>query len=170
MQTNFSLEDVIRVYDLQPHIEGGYSQLLYQDAQMLSQSCLTNDYESPRCLWNGIYYLLPSGGKCIFHRIRMTELWNFYLGVSLELFEISPEGMLKKIILGPNILSGEKFAYVFPKNHWIAAKCLSKKSSEFSLVSCITTPGFTFADWEKGERKTLLKKYPSLRDVIISLT
>ena len=98
----------------------------------------------------------------------MTEMWNFYLGDSLELFDISPKGILQRTILGHNISKEEKLAYVFLKDHWIAAKPC--KDSSFSLVSCVTSPGFTFSDWEKGDRQQMIKSYPSHKNIIIELT
>ena len=98
----------------------------------------------------------------------MNELWNFYLGDSLELYDISPNSELKIVTLGHDLLNGEISTYVFPKGHWIAAK--PKESSLFSFVSCVTCPGFTFDDWEEGNRQELLQKYPHLKDTILMFT
>ncbi len=163
-----NVKDIIQKYDLIPHPEGGYSRLLHQDPDVLDADCLPKGYNGSRPLWNGIYYLLPEGIVSILHRIRMSELWNFYMGGPLELFDISPSGALKTIILGQNLSSAQDLAYVFPKGHWIAAKPI--EGSSFSFVSCITSPGFTFADWEKGNREELSRYYPHLKEVIVMLT
>jgi predicted cupin superfamily sugar epimerase len=168
MRESLLIKDLLKKYSLEPHPEGGFARLLYEDPWKLSPDSLPSEFKSSRSLWNGIYFLLPGGCKSVFHRITMNELWNFYLGGPLELFQISPEGELKSLILGHDLLSGQEVAYVFPKNHWIAAK--PTKNTVFSFVSCITAPGFTFDDWEKGDRNTLLSKYPHLSKEIISLT
>ena len=47
---------------------------------------------------------------------------------------------------------------------------LPAKGSDFSLVGCSTAPGFTFEDWEKGDRGNLLKQFPNAESVIKLLT
>lgn len=165
---NTNIQEIIQIYDLKPHLEGGYAQLLHQDPQIIEEGCLPQGIKGSRPFWNAIYYLLPKGSRCIFHRIKMSELWNFYLGGPLELFDISTSGELKKIILGNDILAGQQLAYVFPKDHWIGAKPV--QDFEFSFVSCVTCPGFTFADWEKGDHQKLSNKYPHLQEIISMLT
>ena len=82
---------------------------------------------------------------------------------------VAPSGLdLKKIILGNDIAAGQQLAYVFPKNHWIGAKPM--EGFEFSFVSCVTCPGFTFADWEGGDRQKLSDEYPHLKKTITMLT
>ena len=162
--------EIIRKYSLKSHPEGGHAQLLYEDQQIIKEQYLPPGYQGDRSFWNGIYYLLSKDERSIFHRIRMSELWNFYLGCPLELYDISPEGQFKKVILGDDILQGHELAYVFPKGHWIGAMPLHNQSYDFSFVSCITSPGFTFSDWEKGDRGVLIDLYPHLQEAIIKLT
>ena len=166
--TSKMIETLIHKYDLKPHPEGGFGQLLYEDPGVLDQVSLPNEYNGSRPYWNGIYFLLPEGTRSILHRLRMNELWNFYLGGPLQLFQISPDGEFTTITLGANITAGQEVAHVFPKGHWIGAKPM--EGSGFSLVSCITAPGFTFDDWEKGQRELLLKQFPHLEKTILILT
>jgi len=170
MRKNLSKEiaDIIKHFQMEPHPEGGFSKLLFEDPEMISQNCLPSNFRSSRPYWNAIYYLLPKGSVSVFHKLEMNEMWNHYLGGSLELFDLSSTGDLKKVILGKNIYNNEHLSYVIPKGHWIAAK--PSKNSSFSLASCVTCPGFTFADWQKGEREHLIRLYPKLQDLIIEFT
>lgn len=162
------VEELIRHFNMEPHPEGGFSKLLYEDNELIYEDSFTGTGERPRPLWNSIYYLLPEGSKSIFHRLTMTEMWNFYLGERLELYDLSTDGDLKRIILGPNVLNGEQVSYVVPKGHWMAAK--PSENSSYCFVGCITCPGFTFLDWEKGERDELIKSFPVHKDIINELT
>jgi len=162
MQAN----EIIKYFQLKKHPEGGFSSVLYEDSDFISEECLPDMYSKKRPYWNAIYYLLTANCPCVFHRIQMSELWNFYLGEPLELFNISPDGVFEKCILGHDILNGQKLAYVFPKNHWIGAKTV--QNSSFALVSCVTAPGFTFSDWELGEKQSLCDKFPHLRKFLES--
>lgn len=161
-------QKVIEIFNLKPHVEGGFASPLYEDEYAIKEQCLPYGYKGDRPFWNAIYYLLPRDSKCIFHKIKMDELWNFYLGGPLELFDISPLGKFKKIILGHDLSAGHQLAHVFPKNHWIGAK--PAQNVEFSFVSCVTCPGFTFADWEKGDRQVLVDRFPHLKNIIEMLT
>ena len=161
-------EDIIKHFNLKPHPEGGYANLLYEDPDILDESTLPPGYIGSRAVWNAIYYLLPKDSKCVFHRIRMSEMWNFYLGGPLELYDISPEGKLTKCILGHELEKGQQVAYIFPKGHWIGAT--PSMGSSFSFVSCVTAPGFKFSDWEVGSKTFLSQKHPHLINIINKLT
>ena len=163
-----SAEEILELYNMKPHPEGGFSKLLFEDTEILKEGCLPVGYDGSRPLWNAIYYLLPTGSKSIFHKIRMNEMWNFHLGGSLDLYTLSPQGKLSKIVMGNRLDLDEHVSYVIPKNHWIAAE--PTEGSPYSLVSCVTCPGFTFLDWQKGKREHLIKLYPNLENLIIEFT
>jgi len=163
------IEKIIELYNMKQHVEGGYSSLLFEDEDLIPGCVLPDEFEGKdRPYWNGIYYLLSEKDRSVFHRIKMTELWNFYLGDPLDIFQISPEGDFQQFTLGQNIFSSQKLTHVFPKGYWIGAK--PTKGSTFSFVSCITSPGFYFDDWEKANRDNLLKICPQRSEIVKLLT
>ena len=109
------IEQIVNKLRLKPHIEGGFGGLYYQDSGKIIRESLPSYYNSERSYGNAIYFLLPAKTKSIFHRIKMNEIWHFYLGDPLELYHISPEGQLKKTVLGQDILADQKLVYVVPK-------------------------------------------------------
>ncbi len=66
--------------------------------------------------------LITSKSISLLHRIRMTELWNFYLGGPVELYDISPTGAIKKTILGNDISANHEVSYIVSPGHWIGAR------------------------------------------------
>lgn len=138
-----------------PHIEGGFFSPLFEDPGIIPHSSLPNVYKGDRPYWNGIMFLIPSDGKSCFHRILMNESWHFYLGDPLDFYEITESGEFNKYTLGQDLLKGEKVMHTVIKNHWMGAKPQTGKYG-FSLVGCITAPGFKIMDWEKGEKEKLL--------------
>jgi predicted cupin superfamily sugar epimerase len=40
----------------------------------------------------------------------------------------------------------------------------------WSLVSCVVTPGFDFADFELGRREALLAAFPQHRELVLAFT
>ncbi len=163
------IEKLIKMYNMKTHLEGGYSSVLFEDAGLIPGGSLPNEfYGKDRPYWNGIYYLLTKKDFSSFHRIRTTELWSFYLGQPLEIFQISPEGAFQQIILGNDIFSVQKFTHIVPKGYWIGAK--PARGSDFSFVSCVTAPGFHWDDWEKANRNDLLRICPAQSHIIELLT
>ena len=59
---------------------------------------------------------------------------------------------------------GETPHFIVPKNTIFGSQVLEKNS--FSLVSCLVSPGFDFADFELIKRAELLKEFPQHREII----
>jgi predicted cupin superfamily sugar epimerase len=55
-----------------------------------------------------------------------------------------------------------------PANTWFAAQV--KNAKGFSLVSCVVSPGFDFADFELAKREDLIEQFPHLKDAIEKFT
>lgn len=62
----------------------------------------------------------------------------------------------------------EHFQIVIPATAWFAAEPAPGK--DFALVGCTVAPGFDFADFEMGNKKTLLDQHPGLRAIIHRLS
>ena len=162
------ISELVRIYNLQPHPEGGYYSEYYRDKGTISKTSLPNRFKGDRNFSSNIWFLLPKGEKSSLHRIPADETWHFYLGDPLTIVQISPKGAAEKIVLGQNIKNGEKFAHVVPAGYWFGA--IVSPSGRFSFVGCTVAPAFDFADFEMADRETLLKEFPDLKDVITQLT
>lgn len=160
------VKNIISNYGLKPHPEGGYYKISFWDSEEIPHFALPSEYAGPRAYMSSILYLLPKKEKCIFHKIKMNEAWAFHAGGPLKLYQFSPTGETTEVILGSGI--NESVFHVVPKGFWMGA--LPSNSHDYSLISCITAPGFTPNDWMKGEKEDLIKKYPSHIDIIEILT
>lgn len=146
-----TVQELIKLYNLKPHPEGGYYAETFRDNNSAA-----------------IYFLLPKGAKSHLHRLSCNEIWHFYLGGPLNLIEIGPNGQVRNTILGNDISAGHKLQHVVPAGHWFGAK--PDKGVEFSLIGCTTSPGFDFADLEMGKREELIKQFPNAKNIIKELT
>lgn len=126
-----SADDVIKALSLMPHPEGGHYVETFRDAK-------THD---GRSVGTAIYYLLKDGEQSDWHRIDATEVWHFYGGAPLELLIGSPSA---KVLLGPDLMAGERPQAVVPAQEWQAARSTGK----WSLVGCTVSPGFDFRGFE----------------------
>lgn len=165
-----TVEELVKLYDLKPHPEGGFYNEYYRDKGVIPKGVLPGRFKGDRNYSANIYFLLPEGKKSNLHRIASDESWHFYLGGPLTLVQISPTGKVETILLGQDVRSGQKVAHVVPAGYWFGA--YPAKGSRFSFVGCTVAPGFDFADFEMGDSATLLKfkEFPEAKEVIERLT
>lgn len=161
---NYSVQQFIKHFDLQPHPEGGYYKETYRSDEMIPVNTLPSGFKGDRNMATAIYFLLEKGNFSAFHRIKSDECWHFYAGQTLEVYMIMPDGNLKIIKLGNNIAAGEVFQYVVPANTWFASA--PANGSSFSFVGCTVVPGFDFRDFELAYASQLIQSFPH-QEVII---
>lgn len=151
--------------NLQKHPEGGWFKEVYRSEDVVSEEGLSFDFEGSRNFSTSIYYLLQESNFSAFHRIKSDELWHYYVGTSsIEIVTINSDEIVRHIV-GSDILNGEQFQVVVPKNTWFAAHLLNRNG--FALVGCTVSPGFYSKDFElAGEN--LKDKFPDLADEIQS--
>jgi len=157
-----SAQNIIDKLKLIRHPEGGFYRETYR-----SDHVIVNDRNEDRNLSTVIYYFLEDEDKSRFHRIQSDELWFFHLGEPLEIISIEQK-QLTTITLGNHIERDEFPQVRISANTWFAAQVKSAKG--FSLVSCVVSPGFDFADFELAKREDLIEQFPHLKDAIEKFT
>lgn len=102
------------------------------------------------------------------HRLVNDELWHFYLGDAIELLLLLPNGSSELVILGQEILAGEKLQFLVPAGVWMGARL--KSGGEYAVFGNTMSPGFMQKDFEIGSAKELKAAWPQQADMIDSLT
>jgi predicted cupin superfamily sugar epimerase len=153
-------ENWIEHLGLKPHPEGGYYLETYRSSEKIS--------EIGRSISTAIYYLLRSGDRSHFHRLKSDEIWHFYDGSSAVIHFIDANGVRSQRYIGLDIKNGELPQVLIPKGTWFAAEVAAPDS--FILVGCTVAPGFEFQDFELADRSTLLSQYPEHREIIERLS
>jgi len=161
-------EYYIEKLGLLPHPEGGFYKETYRSGGSINSDCLPQEYKSARNFCTLIYFLLVGNNISAFHRIKSDEIWHFYDGSAVKIIQINEKGELKEILLGKDLLKGETFQAVIPKNSWFGAELADKNS--YGLIGCTVSPGFEFEDFEIGKRNGLIIQFPEYRAVIEKLT
>ncbi|MEK7287841.1 MAG: cupin domain-containing protein [Elusimicrobiota bacterium] len=159
-KNNTSMSKLIKLYDLEPHPEGGYFKETYRAKGKVSQRELPSHFKGTRNYSTAIYFLLPEGKRSNLHRIQSDEIWHFYLGGPLTLIQIPPSGQIEKVVLGQDVETGQKLQHIVPAGCWFGAH--PNPGSAFSFVGCTVSPGFDFADFEMGKRADLTARFPRL--------
>ncbi|MDY0091297.1 MAG: cupin domain-containing protein [Candidatus Vecturithrix sp.] len=153
---------------LKPHIEGGYFVETYQSPDTLRTSGFPTHDSAERFRAKGIYFLLLADQKSKLHRLKCEEVWCYHCGTSLTLSIIHRDGKLQQIRLGLQWEQEEQLQVTVPRDVWFGATVNFPGS--YTLVSCITVPGFEFADFELADRPALLKDYSQHKEIIEMLT
>ena len=145
--------------------EGGYYKETYRSDKTI---ILPSETDGERSISTSIYYLLDGTQFSAFHRLKSDEIWHFYLGSSITLYIINKMENLSEVKLGSNIEKGELFQIQVRAESWFAATV--NDISSYALIGCTVSPGFDYLDFELGDRKKLIERYPQHRSIIEKLT
>lgn len=153
---------------LEKHIEGGSFSDVYKSPLQLTKEQLPQNFSGDRHCTTHIYFLLEENQFSAFHRIKSDELWHFYAGDPLIIYEFDDEGDIIEHRLGDDPENHESFFCVIRAGHWFASRLAP--GGEFALVGCSVSPGFDYVDFELAERDALIQKYPDYAELITELT
>lgn len=153
---------------LKRHPEGGHFRETYRSSLSIEQRALPASFNGNRSVSTAIYFLLEKDEFSAMHRIASDELWHFYAGDGLVIYELMTDGSLKSHRLGNDAEKGEAFQVVVRAGSWFGARL--DNGGEYALVGCTVAPGFDFEDFELAERLQLIELYPQHREIIKSLT
>jgi len=142
-----------KTYNLEKHPEGG---------------AFADSYEAPfskdnRALAGSIYFLLDEGEISHFHEIDCDEIWYYHEGCGMKVTVLTKDGK-QELLLGNNIENGERAMVVIPKGAIFAAENLSE--NDFTFVSCLTTPNFTYDGFRLVKKDEIREKFPDLWEEI----
>jgi predicted cupin superfamily sugar epimerase len=153
---------------LTPHVEGGAFREVYRSELVIPRTSLPLFFQGNRSASTSIYFLLEYGQFSAFHRIASDELWHFYYGDPLLVYEITHGGRMITHRLGQDPEKGESFQTTVKAGSWFASA--PAYGSEYSLVGCTVAPGFDFEDFELARRESLSQMYPQHAAIIAKLT
>jgi uncharacterized protein len=162
-------DEIVAALDLAPHPEGGFFRETYRaEAEVATP-------RGPRPVATAVLFLVAAGRPSRFHRLASDELWCFHAGTPLELITLLPDGSTETVLLGGKRLGAAvdepSPQAIVEAGVWQAARVVEGRGGEdWSLVSCIVTPGFDYADFELGDRESLVFAYPDLADEVAALT
>lgn len=153
---------------LSTHVEGGSFKETYRSTGTIPKEVLPASFGGDTHYGTGIYFLLQHKQFSAFHKIASDEMWHFYDGDTLSIYEIEANGNLITHKLGRNLQAGETFQCVIKAGNWFGSRC--EVPDGFSLVGCTVAPGFDFRDFELANQQALIQQFPQHKELIISLT
>lgn len=156
-----ALQRLIETLDLQPLPgEGGLFRQTYKAAEMIRADALPARYTDTHAFGTAIYYLLtgdPDSFSAL-HRLPSDEIYHFYLGDPVELLLLYPDGSGQVVVLGPELVRGQKVQVLVPHSVWQGSRL--QKGGHFALLGTTMAPGFEDSDYFAGSRARLTQQYP----------
>ncbi len=107
----------------------------------------------------GLYSDVPPSHS-LFHRLPVDEVWHFHGGDALRLVLLHPGGRSEEILLGPELLAGQRVQAVVPAGSWQAGHWLAGGCCGWSLFGCTVAPAFDSSMFEGGIRSDLIAGWP----------
>jgi uncharacterized protein len=120
--------------------------------------------------YSAIYALETPKDFSALHRLATDELWHFYGGVPIEILLLYPDGHGETVVIGPDVLAGQKPQFLVPRGVWQGSRPLAAGDGIYSLFGTTMTPGFEYSDYEQGYRDELTARYPAFAAKIAALT
>ena len=129
-----SPDEIIAALDLEPHPEGGHFRRTWTGPPG----------PDGRAIGSAIHYLVAAGERSHWHRIDAHECWVHNSGAPLALSVAAPGEAILRHVLGVDLGAGQEPQVVVPADAWQSAEPMG----EWTLVSCVVTPGFEFDHFE----------------------
>ena len=158
----------IEKLSLIPHREGGHFKEIYRSHESANFTRAGDATSVTRNFSTAIYFLLRSGELNALHRIKSDEVWHFYDGSPLTVYEIDQIGNLVENILGLNTDKGERPVVVIKAGNWFCAELTEPDS--YTLAGCTVSPGFDFDDFELADKSDIAKIFPRHKEFIEKFT
>ncbi len=148
--------------------EGGFYRETYRSGEKIPVAALPERYSTDKHFATAIYYLLTPDTISAIHRLLSDEVFHFYLGDSVTMLQLPPNGKGETIILGSGIEAGQCLQCVVPRGVWQGMYLNS--GGRFALMGTTVAPAFDFDDYQPGRREDLIRQYPAFAELIERLT
>ncbi|AWM92347.1 cupin [Pseudomonas sp. 31-12] len=160
------VDALIAALDLEPHTEGGFYRRTFQS----DRHAMVETDSGPRYLMTSIYYLLTQDSPTGHFHLNQSDIVHYYhLGDAIQYSLIFPDGSLKTVVMGSDVIAGECLQLHVPGGVWKASR-LTDGLSGYGLISEAVSPGFDYADMELGNRQKLSEQFPKHSQLIGELT
>ena len=155
-------EKLMKELKMEPLLEGGYFSLTYRSSNnTIIHPESSNSHPLERPTMTSIYCMLTKDAPIhYFHKNCSDIMHYFHMGLPIKYSIITPEGRASNVILGPDILAGQKLQMLVPGGCWKAAELLYEESDScpgYGLFSEAVTPGFDQSDMSIATRKDFEK-------------
>ena len=166
--THPSAEEIKDLLGLEPHPTCGFVAETYRSSSKIPASALPQAYEGDRPFGSALYFLVTPGAQIVLHRIRSDQLYHHYLGASLEVLLLYPDGTGEVVTVGSDLGAGQRPQLFLPGGTFHTSRLAP--DADYALLASTEWPGVEPPDVEHGDADALVRAYPDLRDEIRAFT
>ncbi len=151
-------------------VEGGFYKQTYKASEKIPENLLPAGCVGPHPMGTAILYFYtddPDSFSAI-HRLPLDETYHFYMGDPVEMLLLYPDGHSERVILGHDVLNGQKVQFTVPRGVWQSSHLLP--GGDYALAGTTMSPGYEDTDYEGGDRDEMIRLYPQEAGLIRVLT
>jgi predicted cupin superfamily sugar epimerase len=114
---------------------------------------------------SAIYFMLIAPMVSALHRLNGDETYHWHAGAPLDLLLLHPDGRAERVLLGPDVLAGQRPQHRVPAGVWQG----SSSAGEWTLVGTTMAPPFDWTGFDLATAEPLVARYPKVADRIRAL-
>jgi predicted cupin superfamily sugar epimerase len=168
--THLTAEEIKGMLELKPHPTCGFVAETYRSPLKIAAESLPRAYEGDRPYGSALYFLVTPDAQIVMHRIRSDQLYHHYLGASLEVLLLYPDGNAEIATVGPDLGAGERPQLFLPGGTFHTSRLLADGAVDYALLASTEWPGVEPPDVEHGDIEALMEAYPDFRKEIRAFT
>ena len=149
--------------------EGAWFAPVYRSPDR-SSGAESSRLRGPHSVYTSIYALETKRDFSALHRLTTDEMWHYYGGDPLELLLLFPDGHGETVVLGPDVLAGQRPQILVPRGVWQGSHTMGSAETSYTFFGTTMAPGFEASDYEHGYRDDLIARYPAFASRITALT
>ena len=160
MTVRLTAEEILDLLELEPNATCGFVRLTFVSKQSLAAGVLPSPFDEARPAGSALYFMVTPSAPVRLHRIRNDQLYHYYLGDPLEVFMLNADGSTKRVIVGPDLRSGQHVQLLIPGNTFHTARLIG--DGQWFLGASTEWPGVVPSDVEIGNLDLLAGQYPAV--------
>src|ERR687886_2941549 len=162
--TRPTADEIKAMLGLEPHPTCGFVAETYRSPLKIPARALPEAYEGDRPYGSALYFLVAPDAQIVMHRIRSDQLYHHYLGDSLEVLLLYPNGTGEVVAVGSDLGAGERPQLFLPGGTFHTSRL--RAEAGYALLASTEWPGGEPPDVEHGDVEALMDAYPKLREEI----
>jgi predicted cupin superfamily sugar epimerase len=164
MVNELSAEEIRALLKLEPHATCGFVRVTFVSEKRIAPGGLPPPFAEGRPVGSALYFMVTPDAPVRLHRIRNDQLYHYYLGDPIEVLMLHAEGTTERVVVGPDLRSGQRVQLLIPGNTFHTARVTPESVRGWFLGASTEWPGVEPADVEIGDVDSLAKKYPGAAD------
>ena len=162
MVSGLTAEEIRALLKLEPHPTCGFVRVTFVSETRIAPGGLPPPFAEGRPTGSALYFMVTPDAPVRLHRIRNDQLYHYYLGDPIEVLMLHADETIERVIVGPDLRSGQCVQLLIPGNTFHTARVIPKTLRGWFLGASTEWPGVEPADVEIGNVDALAAEHPEI--------